>query len=515
MESKQFESGVWKTLENLAQDTAAKSYAQLTEQRTQMYKLDAQGIGLDFTYSAVNDDILSSLFELAEQQQLADWIAKMFAGEKINSTEQRAVLHTLLRQPESAAVPDALNANLTAVHAALAHMQTVVERIYQGNNFGCEAVKDVVHIGVGGSSLGPEFCTSALQEYWQENSASVNVHYISGMDGWALHRLLPCLDANSTVFILASKTFTTEDTFLNAAAAKSWLENNLPDANAEQISSHFIACTASEQKAVDWGVAQENIVPFWQWVGGRYSIWSSIALPLVIKIGMQNFQQFLHGANALDEHFKTAPLAENLPVMFGLLNVWHHTFLQYPARAILPYDERLKLLPNYLQQLIMESNGKNLNRDNQLINYATSPIVFGGVGAQSQHSFYQLLHQGTQKVFAQFLVVDQVSSSDLELADTLKKQIAAAQRHQRSNAEILMCGGASLDEATLEGFPEEQVYVGGKASTTLTLESLTPKSLGELIAIYEHATFVESILLDINAFDQYGVELGKRLSKLS
>jgi glucose-6-phosphate isomerase len=437
------------------------------------------------------------LLELAAQSGVAAKRDAMFHGEKINTTENRAVLHTALRAPSSAKILVDGEDVIPAVHETLAKLFAFAEGIRAGTIAAADGkpFTDVVNIGIGGSDLGPMMATAALAPYHDGPC----LHYCANVDAAHLTDIIKHLDPARTLFIIASKTFTTVETMTNAQSARRWIVAALGEG---AVNTHFAAVSTALAKAAAFGIPAERIFGFWDWVGGRYSVWSAIGLPVMIAIGSNNFREFLSGARAMDEHFCSAPLNENLPVLLALVGIWHRNVCAYPARAILPYEQRLARLPAYLQQLDMESNGKGVTKDGLPVPRATGPLVFGEPGTNGQHAFYQLLHQGTDVIPCEFLVAaeghepDMVHHHELLIANCL------------AQAQALMIG-RTLEEA--QGNPH-RVFPGNRPSVTLAFRKLTPNTLGRLIALYEHRVFTEAAIWDINAFDQWGVELGKELA---
>ena len=436
----------------------------------------------------------------------------MFAGEKINTTENRAVLHTALRNRSDDPVYVDGKDVMPDVRAVLDAMADFSEAVRSGDLTSSTGVPftDVVNIGIGGSDLGPVMTTLALTPYHD----GPELHYVSNVDGAHIADTLDRLVPETTLFIIASKTFTTIETMTNAQTARKWIADTLGE---EAVGDHFAAVSTALDKVAAFGIDETRVFGFWDWVGGRYSIWSAIGLPLMIAIGPDAFSDFLEGAHALDLHFRTAPLTENLPVLMGLIGVWNRDVLGYTSRAVLPYDQRLARLPAYLQQLDMESNGKRVKLDGSPVEEQTGPVVWGEPGTNGQHAFYQLLHQGTTVIPCEFLIAAKGHEEDL----TQHQDLLVANCLAQSEALML---GRTLEEATaqlkasgmsdddVERLAPHKVFPGDRPSVTLAYEELTPFSLGRLIALYEHRVFVEGVIWGINSFDQWGVELGKELA---
>ena len=467
---------------------------------------------LDFSKCALTDETLSLLLDLARAVDLEGKRNAMFRGEKINQTENRAVLHTALRRrDQNPLLLDGHNI-MADIAAERAKMFALAEGVRSGKISGStgKTFTDVVNLGIGGSDLGPAMATLALAP-WHDGP---KLHFVSNVDGAHLADTLIGLNPETTLFIIASKTFTTIETMTNAISARRIIAERLGD---DAVAHHFVAVTTALDKAAQFPVRADRITGFWDWVGGRYSIWSSIGLPLVIAIGSKKFEAFLDGAGALDEHFTSAPLVENLPVLFGLIGVWHRLICNYPTRALIPYDQRLARLPAYVQQLDMESNGKRVARDGSVLNHPSGPIVWGEPGTNSQHAFFQLLHQGTDIIPVEFLIAakaeraDLTDHHDLLIANCLAQSEAllVGRTEEEAKAQLLARGQS---KAEAEALAPHRIFPGNRPSLTLAYERLDPAQLGALIALYEHRVFVEATIFGINAFDQWGVELGKELA---
>ena len=467
---------------------------------------------LDFSKCALTDETLSLLLDLARAVDLEGKRDAMFRGEKINQTENRAVLHTALRRrDQSPLLLDGHNI-MADIAAERAKMFALAEGVRSGkiSGFTGKSFTDVVNLGIGGSDLGPAMATMALAP-WHDGP---KLHFVSNVDGAHLADTLIGLNPETTLFIIASKTFTTIETMTNAISARRFIAERLGD---DAVAHHFMAVTTALDKAAQFPVRADRITGFWDWVGGRYSIWSSIGLPLAIAIGSKNFEAFLNGAGALDEHFTSAPLTENLPVLFGLIGIWHRLICDYPTRALIPYDQRLARLPAYVQQLDMESNGKRVARDGTALEQASGPIVWGEPGTNSQHAFFQLLHQGTDIIPVEFLIAAKAERADLKdhhdllIANCLAQSEALLVGRTEEEAKAqLLARGQSTQAA--EALAPHRVFPGDRPSLTLAYERLDPAQLGALITLYEHRVFVEAAIFGLNAFDQWGVELGKELA---
>ncbi len=461
---------------------------------------------LDLSKQRFQLTTLYLLVQLAKTQQLPAKIEAMFNGAVLNPSENRPALHSALRQPRDKSLILDERDVIADVHHSLDAMERLVKRIHrrQWRGYDGSPIQNIVNIGVGGSDLGPLMCCKALTEWVPEDAKQLNLHFVSSMDGSQLERLLLQLDPASTLFIISSKSFSTIDTLANAKTAREWLIN-ASGASADIINQHhFIGVTSKPDKAESWGIPVTNQLHFWDWTGGRYSLWSVIGFPIALHIGMENFHHLLTGAHKMDEHFRTVELTKNLPVLLALTDIWNINFLDIHAHAILPYDGRLSHLPAYLEQLEMESNGKNVSLDGQITDYRTCPILWGEIGSNAQHAFYQLLHQGTEAVMCDFIVpAERYKDASAELQQ--QHQLALA--NCLAQSRLLALGDSILDSA--EQAPAHKRYQGNQPSSTIMLKSLTPETLGELIAMYEHKVFVQSVIWDINPFDQWGVELGK------
>ena len=464
----------------------------------------------DYSKHLATTETLRLLVELARQCALPEWIERLFRGERINTTEGRPALHTALRARD-AVILDGRNIAADVERTRRA-MQSYCADVWSGarRGSGGHVFSDVVNIGIGGSDLGPAFASEALAPYAQPQ---VRAHYVSNVDGAHLAGVLNGLAPQTTLFVVASKTFTTQETLANAQSARAWLAAGLGDGNAGR---HFAAVTANPAAALQFGIDQDSIFEFWDWVGGRFSLWSAVGLPLLLAIGHERFDELLDGAHDMDEHFRHAALERNAPVLAGLLGVWYINFFGATAHAVLPYDQRLKRLPEYLQQLEMESNGKRVARDGTPVAHATAPIVFGAPGTNGQHAFYQLLHQGMRLVPADFIGCCDShhrlpGHHRLLLANFFAQTEALAQGKTAAEVEAEMRARGVARTRIAQLLPH-RVFPGNRPTTSILLPQLDPRSLGALIAFYEHKTFVQSVIWGINAFDQWGVELGKELA---
>ena len=477
----------WKALSRLA--SARRDDSEDTELKP--LTIDAAGLHADLSKQQLDPEALSTLLGLAEEMNLAGAIEAQFAGAQINQSEGRPALHTALRAPREA-VPEIAG----AAAGTMADIFDLADAVRSGKWRGAAgaAITDVVHIGIGGSHLGPELAVEALT---RAADGGPHIHFVANIDGEALHSAIKGLNPERTLFVIVSKSFSTLETRVNAQSARAWFLERTGSLDA--IASHFVAISTNLAAADEFGIPASNVYPMWDWVGGRYSVWSPVGIPLAMAIGREGFNEFLAGARALDTHFRSAPFAENLPVLMALAGIWNYNFLGVTNQAILPYAERLRLLPDFLQQLIMESNGKSVHQDGSDVAVHTMPIVWGGRGTNGQHAYHQLLHQGTRSFAADFIIVAD------DAAGT-----ALADHHRWLNANALAQSQAMLVGAQSED-PHKRVR-GGKPTTTLVLPALTPSTLGALLALYEQIVFCQGVIWDINSFDQWGVELGKRLA---
>nr|XP_053652239.1 glucose-6-phosphate isomerase-like [Cherax quadricarinatus] len=471
---------------------------------------------LDYSKNRINDEVLKLLFDLARARNIEGSRDAMFSGEKINFTEDRAVLHIALRNRSN--TPIMVNGEnvMPQVNSVLSHMKSFCGRVISGEwkGYTGEAITDVVNIGIGGSDLGPLMVTEALKPY----ANGLSVHFVSNIDGSHMAETLKTLRPERTLFIIASKTFTTQETITNATSAKNWFLATAKDDRA--VAKHFIALSTNGPKVKDFGIDEANMFEFWDWVGGRYSLWSAVGLSIALQIGFGNFEKLLSGAHFMDNHFRTAPLEHNLPVILGLLGIWYHNFYGAGTHALLPYDQYLHRFAAYFQQGDMESNGKYVTRSGRRVDYSTGPIVWGEPGTNGQHAFYQLIHQGTRLIPADFIAP---VKSHNPIRDNLHHKLLLA--NFLAQTEALMRGKTKerakveLEKANLSADEQKhilphKVFEGNRPTNSIMVERFTPFTLGALIAMYEHKIFIQGIIWDINSFDQWGVELGKQLAKV-
>ncbi|MGD7001888.1 glucose-6-phosphate isomerase [Corynebacterium halotolerans] len=474
---------------------------------------DAAGLHVDLSKHLVDERSLQALLDLAQQAGLKEQTEAMFAGTHINTTEDRAVLHTALRLPVEADLEVDGQDVAADVHEVLGRMRDFAAALRSGSWLGHSGhtIKKVVNIGIGGSDLGPAMATQALRSY---ATAGITADFVSNVDPADMTWVLEDLDPGSTLFIIASKTFTTQETLANAHAAKRWLLEAF-DGDEQAVAKHFVAVSTNAEKVAEFGIDTANMFPFWDWVGGRYSVDSAIGLSLMAVIGPMDFMRFLEGFHAMDEHFRTAEFRENVPVLMALLGVWYTNFFDAQTHAVLPYSQDLARFPAYLQQLTMESNGKSVRRDGIPVTYSTGEVYWGEAGTNGQHAFYQLIHQGTRLVPVDFIGFVR-PKQDLPTADGSGSMHDLLMGNLFAQAKVLAFGKTEREIAG-EGVPAElvnhKVMPGNRPSTTILAEELTPAVLGSLIALYEHVTFVQGVIWGINSFDQWGVELGKAQAK--
>ncbi len=481
--------------------------------RFDKYSIKFHDILFDYSKNLINNDTMPLLLELAKSIGLRHKIEKMFAGEKINTTENRAVLHTALRnRSEEPVYVDGENV-MPLIYDVLDHMKEFVESIHNGSWLGGTGLQitDVVNIGIGGSDLGPAMVVDALSAYKVPN---LNVHFVSNVDATDIQSLLNGLNPETTLFVIASKTFTTQETITNAITAKKWILKSIPK---DKLELHFVALSTNEKACIDFGINPKNMFQFWDWVGGRYSLWSAIGLSIALAVGFDNFEELLAGAYEMDLHFRETPFERNIPVIMALLGVWYADFFDFASHAVIPYDEYLKKFPDFLQQLDMESNGKYIDKNSLKIDYKTGPIVWGTIGTNSQHSFFQLIHQGTQVIPVDFIAFinnhNELGNHHRILLSNFIAQTEALMKG-KSEAEVLAeLKSQGLDDQQIKSLLPHKVFTGNRPTNTILIKKLTPSALGKLIAMYEHKVFVMGCIWNINSFDQWGVELGKQLAK--
>ena len=485
-------------------------------ERSNNYSISAAGLFLDYAKQNIVDCEFTPLFNLAEQVGLADKISAQFAGDELNSTEQRAVLHTVLRAPDAMKV-DVLGAQAQAVIDTEAKMAAIVDDVQSGrvSSVTGEKFTDILAIGIGGSYYGVKVALSALVPYHQKG---LKAHVLANVDGDAAQEKFAKLNASTTLVVVISKTFSTQETLLNATIVKAWMLNALAETDhspADIIAQHWYAVSTNIAAATAFGIDAENILPMWDWVGGRFSLWSAVGLPLALIIGNAHFNALKAGAHAMDEHFKHAAFEQNMPVIMALLGIWNRNGLGYPSLAILPYNHALRALPGYLQQTDMESNGKSVSIEGKTLNYLTAPVVFGQEGTNGQHAFMQLMHQSADIIPTDFILSMAPTSEHLANHDALvancfaqSEALMQGKTLAQAKAELLKAGAS---EAEANSLAAHKTMKGNTPSNTILMERLDPHSLGALLALYEHKIFVQGVLWQVNSYDQWGVELGKQL----
>lgn len=488
-----------------------KTLFQNDSQRFDNFSVVQDDFIFDYSKNLVNPETLDLLFQLAKECHVAEAIEKMFSGEKINETEERAVLHTALRDFTSTPIHVDNEDVKPLVKKVLAQMKAFSNNVISGEHRGYtnKKITDVVNIGIGGSDLGPVMVCNALKYYKTE----LNLHFVSNVDGAHISETLKNLNPETTLFIIASKTFTTQETMTNALSARLWF---LKTAQEKHIAQHFVALSTNKEAVIDFGISEDNIFEFWDWVGGRYSLWSAIGLSICLAVGFDNFEKFLQGAHKIDQHFRTTPLEKNIPVIMALLGIWYRNFHKANTHAILPYSEYLNRFPAYLQQADMESNGKSVDRNGKPVNYETGPILWGEPGTNGQHAFYQLIHQGTELIPADFIgfvnPCETIADHHEKLTANLLAQTEALAFGKTTEEAIADMQAAHLAEDKIKLLAPFKIFKGNAPTTTILFKKLTPETLGQLIALYEHKIFVQGIIWNIYSFDQYGVELGKVLA---
>jgi glucose-6-phosphate isomerase len=506
----------FEALGKLVDDMAARPMRLLFAEdpnRFKRFSAEGAGILLDYSKNRIDEEVMEALFEMARAAGVEERRAQMCEGEHINITEDRAVMHMALRYQGDKPVEVDGKDVMPDVREVLAAIETYTNAVRSGDirGHGGEQFTDIVNIGIGGSDLGPVMVTLGLAPYTRPD---LRAHYVSNVDGAHMADTLKGLDPKKTLFIVASKTFTTDETMTNAHTARSWLASALGE---DAVPNHFAAVSTNIAACAKFGIREDRIFGFWDWVGGRYSVWSAIGLPVALAVGFDNFKKFLAGADAMDRHFLETPLENNLPVIMGMLGVWYRNAWGFSTHAVLPYDQRLSRFPAYLQQQDMESNGKSVTLSGKTVGWSTGPIVWGEPGTNGQHAFYQLIHQGTDVIPADFLIAAQPHEQLPPHHDKLVANVLA-------QSEALMLGKTEeevVDELKAQGLSKEQikdltphkVFPGNRPSNTLFYKQLTPELLGSLVALYEHKVFVQGVIWNVNSYDQWGVELGKQLAK--
>ena len=481
-------------------------------ERFDKFSIRFEDILVDYSKNIINEKTKAILVALANECELDDAIERMFTGDTINKTEKRAVLHVALRNRSNTPIAVDGKEIMSDVNAVLEKMKGFSEKVISGawKGYAGEAITDIVNIGIGGSDLGPVMVTEALKPYKNH----LNLHFVSNVDGTHIAEVLKKVNPATTLFLIASKTFTTQETMANAHSARNWFLAN--GGSIESVAKHFVAISTNEKSVVEFGIDADNMFGFWDWVGGRYSLWSAIGLSIVLSIGFENFVELLEGAHAMDKHFRTADFSENIPVTLALLGIWYNNFYGADTQAILPYDQYMHRFAAYFQQGDMESNGKYVGRDGEEVSYQTGPIIWGEPGTNGQHAFYQLIHQGTKLVPCDFLA-PAVSHNQIGDHHTLLLSNFFAQTEALMNgktleevvAEFKKAGKSDEEIAELAAF---KVFKGNRPTNSILFKQLTPRTLGSLVAMYEHKIFVQGVIWNIFSFDQWGVELGKQLA---
>jgi len=510
------ERASWKALQahfEQVKDVRMRDMFDQDKDRFKKFSAQMDDILLDFSKNRINDESFRLLCDLARETDIEQWRDRMFTGEPINISEYRPVLHTALRNRSNTPVfVDGENV-MPKINRVLAQMRYFTERVRGGHlrGYSGHLITDVVNIGIGGSDLGPHVVCDSMKPYAQRG---MNVHFVSNVDPTHLTEILKFVKPESTLFIISSKTFSTQETMLNARSARKWFVE--VTGNEKAVARHFVAVTTNKQAAVEFGILEENMFEFWDWVGGRFSLWSAIGLPIALYLGMDRFEELLDGAHAMDMHFKSAPIEKNIPVILALLGIWYNNFFDAQSHAIMAYNQYLRRLHAYLQQLDMESNGKTINRQGERVNYLTGPIIWGETGSNGQHAFFQLLHQGTKPVPADFLIParskNPLGDQHCVLLANFFAQTRALMKgktREEARAELEASG---CSEAIIKDVLPHKIFEGNKPTNSILFETLDPRTLGALLAMYEHKIFVQGIIWNINSFDQWGVEYGKQLA---
>jgi len=483
-------------------------------QRFERFSLRFNDILFDYSKNRITGETMSLLLQLAREAKLSNAIEAMFSGQKINTTENRAVLHIALRNRSNRPILVDGQDVMPQINRALDKMRAFSQAIRSGawRGYSGKAISDVVNIGIGGSDLGPKMVTSALKPYAK---AGLRVHYVSNVDGTDIAETLSGLNPETTLFLIASKTFTTQETMTNARTARQWLLKNAADESA--VAKHFAAMSTNTQAVAEFGIDTANMFEFWDWVGGRYSLWSAIGLSIAISVGMDNFEKLLSGAHKVDEYFRSAPFEENIPVIMALLGIWYNNFFNAQSHAILPYDQYLQHFAAWFQQGDMESNGKSVTKDGQPVSHSTGPIIWGQPGTNGQHAFYQLIHQGTKLIPCDFLAPakshNPIGQHHPILLSNFFAQTEALMKGRTSAEARAELAAQGVSGAQSDLLTAAKTFAGNKPANSFLFKKLTPETLGSLIALYEHKIFTQGVIWNINSFDQMGVELGKVLAK--
>lgn len=508
------ETNAWKKLTNHfkdLKDVELKTLFNENENRKNEFTLNVNDFEFDFSKNRVTKETIDLLVQLANEVDLKSAMDAYYSGEEINKTEKRAVLHTGLRnQTNDAVFVDGVNVK-PEIQAALAKIEVFTNKVVSGEwkGYTNKAITDVVNIGIGGSDLGPDMVVESLKYYKNH----LNVHFVSNIDGDHVQEVIKNLNPETTLFVIVSKTFTTQETLTNASTIKKWFTQT---ASEGDVAKHFVAVSTNLEKVENFGIAPENIFPMWDWVGGRFSLWSAVGISISLAVGYTNFKELLIGAFEMDEHFEKTPFEKNAPVILSLIGIWYTNFFEAESEVILPYSQYLSKLAPYLQQAIMESNGKSVDRNGNRVNYQTGNIIWGAPGSNSQHAFMQLLHQGTKLIPADFIGFKESLYGDVDhheklMANFYAQTQALAEGKTKQEAHLDLKAQGKLDE--IETLLPYKVFEGNKPSTSILIKKLTPRSLGSLIAFYEHKIFIQGVIWNIYSFDQFGVELGKELAQ--
>jgi glucose-6-phosphate isomerase len=508
------ETVAWKKLQAHYQEMQNASMSEMFQtdaSRTDKFNIKWNAFLIDYSKNRINQETMSLLLDLANEMGLKGAITEYFDGGIINQTENRAVLHTALRAKESAVVNVNGQNVITEIYDVKSKIRKFTEEITSGERTGftSKAFTDIVNIGIGGSDLGPAMVVEALQYYKNH----LNVHFVSNVDGDHVNEIIKKLNPETTLFVVVSKTFTTQETLTNSETIKDWF---LKSATQEDVAKHFVAVSTNIQKVAEFGINPDNVFPMWDWVGGRFSLWSAVGLTISLAVGFDNFEELLEGANEMDSHFKTADFDKNMPVVLALLSIWYNNFFGAESEALIPYTQYLQKLAPYLQQGIMESNGKSVGRDGKLVNYQTGTIIWGEPGTNSQHAFFQLIHQGTKLIPSDFIGFIKPLHGNLDHHNKLMSNFFAqteALLHGKTKEQVQSeFDKQGLDAETAKSLLPFKVFNGNKPTNTILIDQLSAKSLGSLIALYEHKIFVQGIIWNIFSYDQWGVELGKQLA---
>ena len=510
-------SSAWQALAahyNSIKDKHLREFFAADSARFENFSIRFNDILLDYSKNRITEETVSLLLDLARQAGVETWREKMFNGERINNTENRPVLHVALRNRSNRPIYVDGKDVMAEVNRVLAQMKSFCATVRSGEwkGYTGRPITDVVNIGIGGSDLGPVMVTEALKPY---GSPSLSVHFVSNVDGTHIAETLKKLNPETTLFIIASKTFTTQETITNAQTAREWLLKSAKERSA--VAKHFVALSTNKAQVEKFGIDTKNMFEFWDWVGGRYSLWSAIGLSIALYLGMENFEELLTGAYEMDEHFRTAPLNQNMPVIMAMLGVWYNNFFGAESHAILPYDQYMHRFPAYFQQGDMESNGKRVTRNGEVVAYSTGPVIWGEPGTNGQHAFYQLIHQGTKLIPSDFLAPiesqNPIGEHHRILLSNFFAQTEALMKGKTEAEARAELAATGMSGEALEKLLPHKIFPGNRPTNSILFRKLTPRTLGSLIALYEHKIFVQGIVWNVNSFDQWGVELGKQLAK--